>query len=111
MDDQKKIQEHLEKFAHVYAFSKGFKFGEGAKSGIHEMSRRAAFNILNPPPEYESIEKQALIGIAEKKISIYIDHMIIARGKVYPDDRINELIGEQTWGWAHDILCPMWPIC
>ncbi|MDB5119032.1 MAG: hypothetical protein JWN56_250 [Sphingobacteriales bacterium] len=112
MESSFEIAEHLKMYAHTYVFSRGFKFGSGADNDINRMAETSAINMVNPPISYADVPLILLVGIAEKRLAIFIDHMIIARPKVYTDTELeSQIIGERTFGWARNIICPIFPLC
>ena len=112
METYPEIADHLNTYANNYVNSKGFRFGSGAAQYIMSMAQHAAHNILNPPVEYIDTPVKQMTEIAMKKMTQFIDQMILARPKVYNEMELKEpIVGERTFAWAKNIICPMWPIC
>ncbi|PHN00857.1 hypothetical protein [Flavilitoribacter nigricans] len=111
MKTHSQITTHLNDHAQQYVRSKGFSFGSGAAQDMQGMLDTGANNILHPTPEFEGISQDELIGMADKKLEVFIDHMVAAREKVYPDPSAHDRVGEETYAWAKNRLCPMWPFC
>lgn len=112
METYPEIADHLNTYANNYVNSKGFRFGSGAAQYIRSMAQHAAQNILNPPHEHLGTSMNRLTEIAEQKLTQFIDQMILARPKVYNEMELKEpIVGERTFAWAKNIICPMWPIC
>lgn len=111
LGSEKGLTGHLRRYAVVYAFSQGYRFGSGATYDIDQLAEQAAKEILAPPPQYRKAHLAQLTRIAEKQIGIFVDHMIVAREVVYTGGEKEDVIGELTLAWAKDSLCPMWPLC
>jgi hypothetical protein len=82
-----------------YALSRGFRFGDGADHYLRNMTEQA----LHRGAEHDE---------TLNALKVFVDQMIRAVGEIpgYADDHPG-VIGEQTFGIAHSMLCPLPPIC
>lgn len=111
--DRKEIEDLLFEAASAQAVSRSFKLGEGAAQMIREHAGDAADRILARGAD----EAQRRGGIEQGKQAFrtVVETMIAARPAVYrdrPGHLRDNLIGEDTFSWAKDKLCPgFWPFC
>ncbi|HBC06236.1 MAG TPA: hypothetical protein DC046_01485 [Rhodospirillaceae bacterium] len=82
-----------------YALSRGFRFGDGADQYLRNMTEQA-------------LERGAEHDEVLNALKVFVDQMIVASRQIrgYADNHPG-VIGEETFGIAHSLLCPLPPIC
>lgn len=104
MANAAEISHGLFQFAQGYALGRGFKFGEGANSQLQYS--------LTVYSNAKSSLTDSKVAEAERGIVRFVDSMIEARQFVYAADKLqSNIIGEDTFAWAKNKLCPIIPIC
>jgi hypothetical protein len=106
MTSAAEISAGLLQFARGYAYGRGFEFGDGAEGYLRSaLDNFASAQVLMTDP-------MAHMPEAENGIVRFVDAMIEARRIVYAADRLtSRIIGEDTFAWAKQKLCPIIPIC
>jgi hypothetical protein len=94
----------------------GLSFGEGADSDLRSMAQAAASTILTAAaaksPDVAEAYVSGAVRVASEGMTAFVDEMVVGRMRIpgYLDTHRN-VIGEETFRWARNVLCPLWPIC
>jgi hypothetical protein len=88
--------------------ARGLRLGEGAVFDVGRLIDRAAAEIAAFAPDVQSRR----LGEAHAAFATLIEKMAEAREVIpgYKQQR-GDVIGEDTFKWARDRICPLWPVC
>jgi hypothetical protein len=106
--DTRVIIPQLHSFARGYATGRGYVIGDGADN---DLLRYLKNNKAEIGRRYDADPKAAQAD-SEGGLTELIDTMIRARRTVYNEQELRmSVIGERTFGWAINKLCPLFPVC
>ena len=95
----------------VYEASRrGYRFGDGAESGIRMMADRGARRLLELSPDLETVDAH-LLDAAKAFERLIVEMAAAARSIPGYAQAHPGVIGEQTLTLALSRLCPLSPIC
>ena len=102
--------------ADVRARQLGIRFDPAASTALRGMAREAATRVIEAAqkkaPEAAEVYAWTATRVGVEAMDTFVDQMAVARAKIsgYLDSH-GDAIGEQTFQWARERLCPLWPIC
>lgn len=107
------IEQRLLSYANWYAASHGYTFGKGADSDIKNMTREAVMEMFGKKiPKKMQPQHHAKILRAEASLAMLIATMIQGSKEISGYTLSNpNVLGEHTFKWASERLCPLFPIC
>ncbi len=106
--NRKSIEDRIYGAAEARAKGHGVQFGTGAASDIRHLAKIGADRVIVERPKDPDDATEEAVTAIEK----FVDEMVAARFDVYDAARLQQnIIGEQTFIRARDLLCPVWPFC
>jgi hypothetical protein len=86
----------------------GLHFAPEAEPDIQTIANQAANRVYALPVS----ERRSGAVMAERAFAVLVTAMIAARPQIYSNaDLQQNFLGERTLAAAHDLICPLWPIC
>jgi hypothetical protein len=110
------LADQLFRAAETRAMQHGLRLGPGADSDLRAMADRAADTILTAavtkPSDLREHYVRGAARVATEAMMTFVDEMTSARFRItgYAEANPN-VIGEETFQSARNVLCPLWPIC
>ncbi|MCG6904052.1 MAG: hypothetical protein LJE68_15365, partial [Rhodobacter sp.] len=107
------LQDRLYSYAKWCAARQGYRFGQGADGDIQYMTQQSIEKMFgNTLPKRPSARHEAMLVQAEASLSLLVATMIRGSREIkgYAASHDN-VIGEETMGYARSLICPLFPIC
>jgi hypothetical protein len=116
LPDASELVDQFFNAAETRARQHGLRFGTGADSDLRAMAAKAANTILTAartkPSDLAYQYVKGAARVATEAMVTFVDEMTSARFRIAGYAEANQnVIGEQTFHAAKNVLCPIWPIC
>jgi F0F1-type ATP synthase membrane subunit b/b' len=116
LPEASELADQLFNAAAARAKQHGLRIGSGAESDLRAMAANAADTILtaakNKPSDLREQYVKGAARVATEAMVTFVDEMTSARFRIAGYAEANQnVIGEETFRAARNVLCPIWPIC
>lgn len=114
--DKKSIANRLFAAAESKAAQYSVTFDDETNSNIHKMTEYAADRIIKGANKNKEENKEEYINssirLGIESINIFVEKMYMGKLLILElNNYDNRIIGKNSFDWAKDKLCPIWPIC